>query len=259
MRWAVPEPLRDWGGHRPMDGPRAPAPSSGTSAPSSGTSGPAGAADEDVADATRQVPALAWTAPPAEPSQRGRGGRHRAATALVAVVVLAALATGVAVAVGHLSKPRPAAAFAQLLEDSARAHGLVEQAVTGVCRVAAPGQAARASSVADLSQAVALRSSVLSALKAGRTVEGGLPQGSTLFRWLGALTQSSIEADRHYEAWAAHRAVLGCYGGGTNDLSYEEAIRAATTATADTLLLEKTWVQVAARLGLPAGLASDAA
>ena len=143
LRWAVPEPLRGWESPRPPDPP------------------------------TRQVPGLAWTTSSPEPvheeayeeaheERRPDGAaRRRVGRVLVAAVVVAALAGGAAVVVAHVDKPRPALVFEQLLEDSARAHGLVEAAVNDACRVTAPGQAPRTTSVADLEEAVSIRSSVL--------------------------------------------------------------------------------------------------
>jgi hypothetical protein len=173
-----------------------------------------------------------------------------------AVVVLA----GGAVAIWGLTRPGngPAASFEHLLQKSATAHQLVGEAVSGACASAAPGAGSRQAGMVKLRQAVVLRQSVLADLADLGGVAGRLPSGRLLFRELGALSRSALEADRDYESWLQDLEATGCYSGPTNNLDWNAAQAAAGRADRATRRLATTWAEVAPDLHMPAGLATQA-
>lgn len=189
-------------------------------------------------------------------------GRRRAARkGLVlgaAALLLGGLAAGVVIAVTASSGPRPAVQFELMLKKSASAHHLVELAVGGACKVAAPQQPSRRSALADLRTAVGLRDQVLASLARERQLAPRVPQGPQLFAELGDVSRYSVAADRDYEHWVEDLQAIGCYSAPTNDLNYQAAVQAAGLAIDATHRLEATWDLVARRLRMPVGLASQA-
>lgn len=206
----------------------------------------------EAALSTRQLPGLT---PPPVPQRR----RRRAlVAAIVAVVVLAGAGGGLAASLRSSGSARSARAFERLLVLSGRAHGLVEQAVAGVCASSSPGVAARAKDMAELQEAVSLRDIVLSGLSTDQGQAHNLPNGPLLFTQLRSVTLSSLDADDDYEAWVQDRQALGCYSAPFNDVFYRQAQQAATVADQDVQELAATWVKVAPSLRLPVGMAANA-
>lgn len=199
-----------------------------------------------------------WSSSPGGRAGRRASGRRRVAWALGAGVLVAALAAGTVIALGQAPSPRPATVFEQLLEKSAHAHRLVVAAVGDACSSSAPEQAGRRTDVAELGQAVSLRSSVLRQLSSEAMVARRLPSGPLLFSELGTVTRDSLQADRSYLAWLGDLQATGCYGGPTNDINYRAAAQAATQADEATRQLEATWANVAPQLKMAPGLAAQA-
>lgn len=253
LRWAVPEPLRHWDAPRRSVGPgRAqPAWPGGDDA-----EGP-GDGEGDADNVTRPVTGMQWLAPEPAPPEPASGRRHRPrwAWALVVLAVLGAAGAGTAVALGRGGAPSGAVAFERLLERSDSAHALVESALKGMCQAKAPDQASRDGDLEKLDRAVALRASVLAALRRDAPSTAGLPERRALVASLKAVTQSSLSADRDYRAWGQDRQELGCYGGPGNDLYYQQAIRAAGVAQGYAGTLSREWASVAGSTGMPADLA----
>jgi hypothetical protein len=168
------------------------------------------------------------------------------------VVVIAAVVSAALVLVGQLDRDyrgastvsRAEAAFARLVSDQASAGQLELAAVDRSCQEAAPGAPARAVLLGDLSRAVALRQSVLRALRADTVEFLALPDGQLLTGDLAVAMKTGLTVDEDDQGWLQDLQATGCYSAPANDIHYRAASVAAMPAAAADRRLTAAWAAV---------------
>jgi hypothetical protein len=189
------------------------------------------------------------TAAVTAPERRNRRGRA-IFWLLVVVVIVAASASAAIVLAGRearrLRTPRitpEAALFQQLLTTSSSAQRLTATAVARSCRDAAPDAPSREALLGDLTRAVALRKSVLSALSADEGELLALPEGALLVTDLNTATVTGLGVEQEDQGWLQDLQATGCYSAPTNDIHYRAAALDAPAATGAAQRLARAWAE----------------